>query len=74
VVHEGWKLIQYPAVGVTRLYDLRNDPEERADVAGDSTHAPRRADLEGRLRRLQSALGDPLVSGAPAPSKEKRKR
>ena len=74
VVHEGWKLIQYPAVGATRLYDLKNDPEERADVAGDPAHAPRRADLEGRLRRLQSALGDPLVSGAPAPAKEKRKR
>jgi choline-sulfatase len=74
VVHEGWKLIQYPAGGVTRLYDVGRDPEERADLAADPAHAPRRAALEERLRRLQGALGDPLLSGAAAPAGGKRKR
>lgn len=46
-----WKLIVYPQVHKTQLFDLQNDPGETRDLAGDAAHA---AEVE-RLTKLLAA-------------------
>ena len=64
LLHDDYKLIVYPKIGVTRLYNLRSDPDEMIDLASNSTHASRRRDLFARLKQVQGQLGDPLDLGA----------
>jgi arylsulfatase A-like enzyme len=40
-----WKLIRYPAVDVTQLFDLHADHEEIRNLAGDPAQRDRVADL-----------------------------
>ena len=64
---ERWKLIVYPKVQETQLFDLRTDPGERQDLAEDPNHASERERLIKVLRDWQSRLGDPqpqVVSGS----------
>ena len=80
-VNDGrWKLIRFPKVGVTRLFDLTADPHEILDLAADPTQADRIAELNALLKRLQAEFADPLdldaakADGDPAfvpPSAEK---
>ena len=35
-----WKLIRYPQVDKTQLFDLQNDPDELKDLSADPAHAP----------------------------------
>jgi arylsulfatase A-like enzyme len=67
---ERWKLIRYPQVNVTQLFDLQADPEETRDLAADPAQAERIADLLMRLKRLQSTFGDdqPLTVANPKPA------
>lgn len=58
---ERYKLIHYPHNGEVQLFDLRNDPWERYDLAENPTFAQIRKDLEARLRELQAEVGDELV-------------
>jgi arylsulfatase A-like enzyme len=55
---ERWKLIVYPRINHRQLFDLRRDPLEKRDLAGD----PRRRDTVERLTLLlrdwQSRVGD----------------
>ncbi len=44
-----WKLIRYPKVGRTQLFDLENDPDELVDLSGSSKH-----------QELASRLGDQM--------------
>ena len=64
-----WKLIRYPQVDVTQLFDLRQDPHETKDLAADPRHAPRIARLTAELRRWQEQVGDtaPLTVPQPKP-------
>ena len=55
-----WKLLRFPKIGVTRLFDLETDPHEILDLADDPTQAERIADLNGLLKELQEEVGDPL--------------
>ena len=55
-----WKLIRYPAVDVTQLFDLHADPDETRNLAADPTQRGRVADLLRRLARLQEHHGDDL--------------
>jgi arylsulfatase A-like enzyme len=55
-----WKLIQYPAIHRTQLFDVVSDPAERHDLAGDAAQASRLQELLERLRRLQKEADDPL--------------
>ena len=66
---ERWKLIQYPRINETQLFDLATDPHEMHNLAGEPAHAPRVADMLARLATRQVALGDPapLTSADPAP-------
>jgi arylsulfatase A-like enzyme len=57
---ERWKLIEY-AVGPERhsqLFDLREDPWERNNLAADPAAAGRLAALRGELGRWQATVGD----------------
>ena len=46
---ERWKLIVYPPINKTQLFDLLTDPAETRDLAGDSAYA-------GEVRRLTALL------------------
>ncbi len=60
-----WKLIWYPAVGRTQLFDLDADPDELDDLAGRTEYAATRADLASGLAAWQETLRDeaPRVAG-----------
>jgi arylsulfatase A-like enzyme len=65
-----WKLIRYPLVDRTQLFDLDADPDERHDLAAAPDHAGRVAELLARLASLQKEYGDaaPLTVPSPKPS------
>jgi arylsulfatase A-like enzyme len=65
-----WKLIRYPQVDVTQLFNLAEDPYEMQDLAGDPVHADRVAAMLGRLRLQQQLWHDtlPLVVADPKPA------
>jgi arylsulfatase A-like enzyme len=57
---DNWKLIYYPKIDKTLLFDLNKDPEEINDLAGDERYAPVVEELRKELRRLQKETGDEL--------------
>jgi len=60
VIHDGWKLILYPATHVARLYHVAQDPQEMADVAADPQYTQTKKQLFQRLLALQSEYDDKL--------------
>lgn len=56
-----WKLIEYPVLGRTQLFDLKRDPAELNDLAGSAAHRDRLGRLTSQLREQQRQLGDPLA-------------
>jgi arylsulfatase A-like enzyme len=72
-----WKLIRYPQVNVTQLFDLQSDPEEMTNLADKPEHAQRTKSLTAEMERWQRSLGDttPLVVAQPQdPSWDHTKR
>ena len=65
-----WKLIRYPEVDRTQLFDLKADPFETTNLAGDPRLASTLADLTGRLRAEMDRFGDaaPLTVAKPQPA------
>jgi arylsulfatase A-like enzyme len=55
---ERWKIIVYPHINKTQLFDLENDPHEMKDLASDPNHASTVQALTAKLKDLQSKLGD----------------
>ena len=68
-----YKLIIYPAAGKTQLFDIRNDPWELKNLAGNAKYAPRIAELKQRLKQLQKEVGDGLDLDKPPAGKSGRK-
>jgi arylsulfatase A-like enzyme len=66
---ERWKLIVYPKINHSQLFDLQADPLERVNLAGRAETAAVSADLLGLMQQWQGSLGDtqPLQSAAPRP-------
>jgi arylsulfatase A-like enzyme len=64
-----FKLIVYPRVNKTQLFDLKRDPIEMNDLANDKNRALDVARLTGLLKRWQENLDDwlPLRSQRPEP-------
>jgi len=62
-----WKLIRYPKINKTQLFDLNDDPNEMHDLAGDPAQAGRIERMMAELERWQKQLGDaaPLTSEHP---------
>ncbi len=65
-----WKLIRYPRINKSQLFDLHNDPHELANLADDPKWQAKTVEMMGRLRTLQSKLGDEchLTSEHPEPA------
>ena len=65
-----WKLIRYPQVDRTQLFDLQVDPFEVTDLAAQPEYTARVADMLARLAEEQKAVGDPLplVVAKPQPA------
>ena len=57
---DGFKLIVYPNINRALLFDLKNDPAEMHDLAGDPAHANRKRILFDKLLELQRECNDTL--------------
>ena len=68
VRNDRWKLIRYPLVNRTQLFDLETDPREMKNLAADPDHAARVADLMNLLQREMQAYGDTTPLHVPAPA------
>jgi len=55
-----WKLTLTPGAGEVQLFDVRNDPWEQHNVAGDPGNAKVITDLYARLLRWMKETGDPF--------------
>jgi choline-sulfatase len=61
MVTEGdYKMLYYPKIGKTKLFNLKDDPEEMVDLAGEPGSERRIAQLKATLHRLQKETGDTL--------------
>ncbi len=67
---ERWKLIRYPQVNVTQLFDLQADPDEMHNLADDPAQRGRMKTMLARLAELQPMWGDtaPLTVPNPKPA------
>lgn len=67
---ERYKLIVYPQINRTQLFDLQNDPEELQDLSTDAALKPIHDRLRGQLKDLQDRYGDsqPLSVAQPKPA------
>lgn len=71
VRNERWKLIRYPLVNVTQLFDLSVDPLELENLADKPEHAAKLKEMKSLLEREMKTYGDaaPLVVADPVPAK-----
>ncbi len=62
-----WKLIRYPRINKTQLFDLSADPHEMNDLADKPEHADKIKELMALMARAQAEFGDkhPLTSAEP---------
>lgn len=65
-----WKLIRYPLVDRTQLFDLRADPHELINLADKPEHATKVAELTALLAKQMAAYADnfPLTVANPIPA------
>ncbi len=56
-----WKLIRYPKLGFSQLFDLQNDPDETRSIYDDPAYAAHITRLTAAMQRWQQKVGDPLV-------------
>ncbi len=65
-----WKLIRYPLVDRTQLFDLAADPLELKNLATDPAHAPRVVAMTALLQREMKNYADdaPLTVANPKPA------
>ncbi|MEO6741931.1 MAG: sulfatase-like hydrolase/transferase [Chthoniobacteraceae bacterium] len=65
-----WKLIRYPQVNVTQLFDLQNDPHEMKNLATDPESAGKVKELLALMQKTQPQYGDncALTVANPMPS------
>ena len=71
VRNDRWKLIRYPLVNVTQLFDLSIDPLELENLSHKPEHADKLKEMTLRLEKEMKTYGDdaPLVVADPAPAK-----
>jgi len=62
-----WKLIRYPQVNVTQLFDLRRDPDETRNLANDPAQARHVKRLLARLAAQQKHFADEQLLTVPNP-------
>ncbi|MEI8041737.1 MAG: sulfatase-like hydrolase/transferase [Verrucomicrobiota bacterium] len=66
-----WKLIRYPQVDQTQLFDLQNDPHELNNLAAKPEQAAKVKEMLALLAKAQKECGDPapLTVANPKPAK-----
>jgi arylsulfatase A-like enzyme len=64
---ERWKLIRYPLVDKTQLFDLRDDPHETTNLADRPERAARVAEMMARMKEEQKRFGDGAPLTVPRP-------
>ena len=64
-----WKLIRYPQVDKTQLFNLKDDPHETKDLAADPKHADKVKELLTLLAKQQKEYGDTLPLTVDKPQK-----
>jgi arylsulfatase A-like enzyme len=57
---DGYKMIYYPTINKTLLYNLKDDPLEMKNIADDPANAGVIKKLRARLKMLQKEVGDTL--------------
>lgn len=62
-----WKLIRYPLVDQTQLFDLQNDPRELTNLAGKPEHAAKLAEMMEKLKDEMKRYGDTHPLSVPNP-------
>jgi arylsulfatase A-like enzyme len=62
-----WKLIRYPQINKTQLFDLQDDPFERNDLAAKPESAAEVRDLMSRLKKVLKQYGDKCPLAVPNP-------
>lgn len=62
---ERWKLIRYPQVDRTQLFDLATDPHERRNLAAEPAHQATLARLRALLAQEAAHWGDPVPWTSP---------
>ena len=62
-----YKLIRYPQIDHTQLFDLQTDPDELHNLADDEAHSERIASLTALLKNWQHQLGDTQALTVPSP-------
>lgn len=70
VIADGWKLIRYPQINRSQLFDFANDPHELKDLSADASQAARLSALMAKMEKWQKHYGDdlPLTSAMPKPA------
>ncbi len=70
ICDERWKLIRYPQMDKTQLFDLQSDPQEATNLAGQPRYTAKVADMLARLHKMQAESGDqsPLSVAHPKPA------
>jgi arylsulfatase A-like enzyme len=65
-----WKLIRYPQINKTQLFDLQNDPHELKDLADETAQKGRVEQMLALLAKAQRECGDtcPLTAANPKPA------
>jgi arylsulfatase A-like enzyme len=84
-----WKLIRYPQINKTQLFNLQNDPHELNNLADKSDYADKVKAMMALLEKAQKEWGDtcaltskhpadstwsPATAKSPAPAKKKSKK
>ena len=64
---ERWKLIRYPKIDVTQLFDLRADPGEMRNLAAETRQQGRVTAMLKQLEDVQRAFGDVATLHVPNP-------
>ncbi len=64
VRHGDWKLIRYPKEDRWQLFNLKSDPDERHDLAGQARYAETMNELRHKLAAWQETQADPIIRGS----------
>jgi arylsulfatase A-like enzyme len=64
---ERWKIIRYPQINLTQLFDLQADPNELHNLADEAGNAGKVRDLMALMEKAQKEFDDPcpLTSASP---------
>ncbi len=61
ITDDQYKLIYYPKINKTLLFNLKNDPQEMKNLADEPKFADKIKELKRKLKQLQTECGDTLV-------------